>query len=170
MNISGHAFGVTAIILLASGSANAQPVPQQKPGLWQDDMVMNGRHISSQSCVSVESAAATSAFSAQVRKNDKCESHQITRNPDGSWTSISTCEFRPGVKRTSRTDASGDFDSKITMTMRSPPTAAPEMTMTATWLGACKPGQKGGDVIMSNGMKMNTLDGTMSGMPGAAHH
>jgi hypothetical protein len=24
---------------------------------------------------------------------------------------------------------------------------------------------KGGDVIMSNGMKMNVLDGTMSGMP-----
>ncbi|HEY5337902.1 MAG TPA: DUF3617 family protein [Rhizomicrobium sp.] len=161
---------IPAIALLSAGSANAQAVPLQKPGLWQDDMVMSGRHMSSQSCVSVESAAQTSAFSAQIRKNDKCESHQITHNPDGSWTSISTCEFRPGVKRTSRADASGDFNSKITVSMRSPPTAAPEMTMTATWLGACKPGQKGGDVIMSNGMKINTLDGMTSGAPGATHH
>jgi hypothetical protein len=40
--------------------------------------------------------------------------------------------------------------------------------MTATWTGPCKPGMKGGDVIMSNGMKINLLDGTSSGQPGAA--
>ncbi len=37
--------------------------------------------------------------------------------------------------------------------------------MTMTWMGACKPGMKGGDVVMNNGMKMNVLDGTMSGGP-----
>jgi hypothetical protein len=39
------------------------------------------------------------------------------------------------------------------------------MNMTMTWLGPCKPGMKGGDVIMSNGMKINALDGTASGLP-----
>ena len=48
------------------------------------------------------------------------------------------------------------------MTMRSPPTAAPEMTMTSTWLGPCGPGQRGGDVMMSNGTKYNLMDSAQS--------
>ena len=32
-----------------------------------------------------------------------------------------------------------------------------DMTFTATYLGACKSGQSPGDIIMSNGMKMNIL-------------
>ena len=32
------------------------------------------------------------------------------------------------------------------------------MTSTAKWLGPCAAGEKPGDVIMSNGMKMNVLD------------
>jgi len=32
-----------------------------------------------------------------------------------------------------------------------------QMTITATWLGACAAGQKPGDVMMPNGMTMNVL-------------
>ena len=89
------------------------------------------------------------------RKN--CQPGQVNHNPDGSWSSITTCELRPGVKTTTRADITGDFNSKFTMVMRSPPDAAPQMTMVMTWIGPCKPGQRGGDVIM-NGKKMNVLD------------
>ena len=34
--------------------------------------------------------------------------------------------------------------------------------MTATWLGPCKAGQRGGDVILPNGAKENVLDMTRS--------
>jgi hypothetical protein len=32
------------------------------------------------------------------------------------------------------------------------------MTVEAKWLGVCKPGQKPGDIVMSNGFKMNIKD------------
>src|SRR5277367_6363468 len=139
--------GVVSIVVLAfhCAAAVAQEVPHQKPGLWQNDMVVAGQHVSNQSCVDAASEAQNSAFSAEVSKNRKCQHREITHNPDGSWTSVSTCESRPGVMRTSRADVSGDLNSKITLTMRSPPDAPPEMTMTSTWIGPCKPGQKGGD-------------------------
>jgi hypothetical protein len=163
--------GSASILVLAFGAvaAIAQETPHHKPGLWQNDIVMAGRHVSNQSCVDAASDAQTSTFSSEVAKNSKCQHSQITHNPDSSWTSISTCEFRPGAIRTSRTDVSGDFNSKITITMRSPPDAAPEMTMTSTWLGACKPGQKGGDVIMSDGTKINPLDATPAHSGTPAH-
>jgi hypothetical protein len=45
------------------------------------------------------------------------------------------------------------------------------MTMTAKWLGPCAAGQRPGDMIMPNGMKMNILDLQKGmrppGMPGA---
>jgi hypothetical protein len=31
------------------------------------------------------------------------------------------------------------------------------MTMTATYLGACGPGQKGGDIVMSDGRVINPM-------------
>jgi hypothetical protein len=150
-----------AVFALTFGAAvaQAQQPPHQRVGLWQNDMVMAGRNMTTKFCVDAATAARSSAFSAGVRKNANCKNMQITRNPDGSWTSVSTCEFRPGVMRTTRSDVRGDFNSKVTMTMRSPPTAAPEMSMTMTWLGPCLPGQKGGDVIMPNGAKISTLGG-----------
>jgi hypothetical protein len=165
-------FGIVALAggaVLAAGvvTAQAQAVPHQKPGLWTADITMAGQHVSEQMCVDAASEARASAFGAQVSKKN-CQSQKISHNPDGSWSSISTCKTGSEPVRTTRADISGDFNSKITMSMRTPPTAAPEMTMTSTWLGPCKPGQRGGDVIMSNGMKMNLLDGTAA--PGTAHH
>jgi hypothetical protein len=50
------------------------------------------------------------------------------------------------------------------------PGAAPggetKMTIVAKYLGACQAGQKPGDIMMSNGMKMNVLDMPKMGPPG----
>ena len=49
------------------------------------------------------------------------------------------------------------------------PGAAPgggtQMTIAAKWLGPCAAGQKPGDVMMGNGMKMNVLDIQKMGGP-----
>ena len=119
-------------------------------------MVQGGRHILMKSCVDAASEARTSVFGASLRKTNNCTQQQLSHNPDGSWTSVSTCTIG-GKPRTSRADIGGDFNSSIKMSMRSPPSAPPEMTMTMTWIGPCGPGMKGGDVIMSNGTKMNVL-------------
>ena len=48
------------------------------------------------------------------------------------------------------------------------PGAETHMTIEAKWLGACEAGQKPGDVMMSNGMKMNVLDLPKTGRRAAA--
>ena len=133
------------------------PVPHQKLGLWQTSMKMEGQDFSSQSCVDAASEAQMNAFSAQLRSK-KCKSSQVTHNMDGSWTSSSTCEFTPGQTRTTKATITGDFNSKFTIVVHADRPGEKDTTMTSTWLGACKPGMRGGDVVMSNGMKMNMMD------------
>ena len=65
---------------------------------------------------------------------------------------------------------SGDFDRAYTIAVHSrpagreaqgsAPSGEPQMTMEAKWVGPCKAGQKPGDMMMSNGMKMNVLEMT----------
>jgi len=127
-------------------------------------MSMMGHPMTTQSCVTEESEAKMSVFSSQSRKKN-CSSSSITHNMDGSWTSTSTCKFGPGPERITHSHVTGDFNSKVTVVVNTGGGSAPEMTMTMAWMGECKPGMKGGDVVMSNGMKMNVIDGTMSGVP-----
>jgi hypothetical protein len=153
--------GAAAIV---AGLASADtPVPHQKDGLWESSMTMMGHPVTTQSCVSEESQAKMSVFSAQMRQKN-CSSSSISHNMDGSWSSTSTCTFG-GKARTTHAHITGSFDSKITMVLTTEGSNKPDMTMTMAWMGPCKPGMKGGDVWMGNGMKMNVLDGTMSGMP-----
>ena len=160
---------VAGAVIVAAGVASAETaVPHQKPGLWETSMSMMGHPMTTQSCVTEESQAKMSVFSAQTRQKN-CSSSSITHNLDGSWTSTSTCKFGGGAEHTTHAHVTGDFNSKITVVVDSDRAGASDMTMTMVWMGACKPGMKGGDVVMSNGMKMNVIDGTMSGMPQPEH-
>jgi hypothetical protein len=153
-----------AVAVMGAGLATADPtVPHQKVGLWESNMMMMGHPVTTQSCVSEASQAKMSVFSSQMRQKN-CSSSSITHNIDGSWSSTSTCTFG-GKARTSHAHITGSFDSKITMVLTTEGSGKPDMTMTMAWMGPCKPGMKGGDVWMGNGMKMNVIDGTMSGMP-----
>ena len=156
---------VAGIAVIAAGLASADtPVPHQKDGLWESSMTMGGKPFTTQSCVTEESQAKMSVFSSQMRKKN-CSSSSITHNMDGSWTSASVCKFGPSASRTTHARITGDFNSKVTIEVSEEGRSRPETEMTMTWIGPCKPGMKGGDVMMGNGMKMNVLDGTMSGMP-----
>jgi hypothetical protein len=165
MRVSNFAV-LAGIVVMAGGGASADTqVPHQKPGLWQSTATMSaGQNMSTQSCIDAASEEKMSAFSSQIR-NTRCKSSQVTHNMDGSWSSVSTCEFRPGKITTTRSQVTGDFSSKFTIVVRKDGSSTPDMTMTMTWMGPCKPGMKGGDVVMSNGVKMNVIDGTMSGRP-----
>jgi len=72
---------------------------------------------------------------------------------------------RPSEARTTHAHITGSLDSKFTIEVTRDGSSTPETTMTMSWMGACSPGMKGGDVVMSNGMKMNVIDGTVSGIP-----
>jgi Protein of unknown function (DUF3617) len=155
---------VASVVVFAPGFSLAEvPLPHQKSGLWESSMTMEGHPFTTQSCITEDSAAKMSVFSSQLRQNN-CSSSSITHDLDGSWTSTSTCKFG-GTVHTSHARVTGDFNSKITMVLTRDGSNTPETQLTMAWIGACKPGMIGGDVIMSNGMKMNVLNSTMSGGP-----
>ena len=155
--------GVAVVVAVASVSAD-MPFPHRKAGLWQGVTSMGGHSFSTEYCIDAASEAKMSAFSSNMRQK-KCSASSITHNMDGSWTSTSTCEFMPGKTMTTHAVITGDFNSKYTVAVAPQGTSGPHMTMTVTWLGPCKPGMKGGDVVMSNGMTMNMMDNSMSGAP-----
>jgi hypothetical protein len=157
--------GLAGIAVSIAGLAAADtPLPHEKVGLWEQSMTMMGHPITSQFCIDAATEAKLSVFAASISRNTRCQHGPLVHNADGSWTSTSTCEFRPGVKDINRATISGDFNSKFTETLTSLPSGKVTMNMTSTWVGPCKPGMKGGDTIV-NGMKMNMLDGTSSGTP-----
>ena len=134
--------------LAAAGGALALDLPTQKPGLWETTVMTGGQTITMQMCLDAAFARTNSAFSAQVRKNSRCTNLGVNRTATG-WTSTTTCTRADGKVETNRSDVVGSLDSRFTITVRSPPTAPPKMTMTQTLVGPCKPGQKGGDAIVN---------------------
>jgi hypothetical protein len=152
-----------AAAMIAGTVSAGTPALHQKDGLWENSATMGGHPFTTQSCVTEESQAKMSAFSSQLRQRN-CSGTSITHNLDGSWSSTSTCKIA-GVVRTTHSHITGDLNARYMVTVFADGSDKPESTMTMTWLGPCKPGMRGGDVIMANGMKMNVLDGTMSGVP-----
>lgn len=77
---------------------------------------------------------------------------------ENSTTIDSTCVLG-GKPATAHSVITGSFDSAYTMTVTSQSPDIPDgkmiMTMDAKWLGPCAVDQKPGDIIMSNGMKIN---------------
>jgi hypothetical protein len=178
---SSRVLGLAIIVACASGSTLAAPLslPYQRPGLWQQTMTQDGKKsamASSQLCLDAASEAKLAALGAQV-SDKNCPTKKLNHNADGSWSLDGTCSFPSGWKTKSHASIGGDFNSRITTTIDATTTGAPTPAMngahhtvvTAVRLGACKPGQKGGDVVMGDGTKMNLLD-LGSAQPGAGPH
>jgi hypothetical protein len=153
-----------AAVFVAGAASGDTPLPHQRLGLWDSSMTVMGRPMTTESCIDAASESKMSALSASIRQK-RCKSGSIRHNADGSWTSISSCEFVPGKVMKSRSVVSGDFNSRVNITVYADGDTTPKTAITMTYMGACKPGMKGGDVVMSNGVKMNVIDGTMSGLP-----
>jgi hypothetical protein len=142
-----------AALLAAAIQAPEPAMPHHKPGLWQDEIVTAGKTTSMQQCFD-------DAFETQMEKadRDKCTDRHTTHNADGSWTTSATCKILLFFKRSERSEISGDFQNKLKIVSYKLPDNELEATTTTTWIGPCKPDQKGGDLIFSNGAKINLLD------------
>jgi len=169
MRISVIARLTTCVALLTTGAVfdGSPSLPHQKLGLWQQVFTAGATKISDQVCLDAASEAKLSAASSQA-PSETCQTRKIKHNSGGSWSIDSICEPKPGWKTTVHVDVTGSFDSKFTSVIDATTTGAPlaaahgthRTVLVATWLGPCKPGQKGGDVIMSSGYKVNILDAT----------
>jgi hypothetical protein len=94
---------------------------------------------------------------------DMCSKQDIQKTATG-YVSDSVCGVA-GMSITSHAEITGDFNSTYTVKSTSHsergPAGAPRdstTTVEAKWLGACKPDQKAGDIMMPGGMKMNVKD------------
>jgi hypothetical protein len=161
----------------ASGPVALDQVPHRKPGLWEQTVSVqgmpSGMGMATKLCVD-ETSEAKMSLVAQHAPNAHCDTPQFTRNLDGSLSFSNRCDLGHDGKSQSQGQITGDFQSGYTMVIDTTISgaAAPsmnretKMTVTSKWTGPCAPGQKGGDMVLPNGMTFNALHaGPPAGRP-----
>jgi hypothetical protein len=153
------------LALWPAREARATETPVRKAGLWEMKMVRTGSPIpgmTMQHCTDETTDKEMSTGLAPA-SNEVCSKHEIDKTATG-YVTDSVCSAG-GVSVTSHSDITGDFNSAYTVKTTSHseggPAGAPRettVTIEAKWLGACKPDQKPGDIVMPGGFKLNVKD------------
>lgn len=148
----------TALLLAATGTLAAD-MPKRKPGLWQIETTMAAAPAMGpiKQCIDEK----TDNFYQQLgeQHKDKCSESEI-RNTGDKIVVHSVCRMGGSTATTDAT-FSGRFDSDYRGDIRvkyNPPMhgmTESAMTVAAKWLGPCAAGQKPGEMILPNGMKIN---------------
>jgi Protein of unknown function (DUF3617) len=156
-----------AVVLLAlvpAWEAGAVELPIRKAGLWEMKMVRTGSPVPDMTMQHCTDATTDKQMSTSFSPSkDICSKQDIQKTASG-YVSDSVCGVA-GMTITSHAEITGDFNSayivKSTSHSERGPSSVPRdstTTIEAKWLGACKPDQKPGDIMMPGGMKMNILD------------
>ena len=157
--------GTCLLALLPAPDARAVEIPVRKPGLWELKMVRTGSplpEMTMQHCTDETTDKAMTAAASPMSK-EVCSKNDIQKTATG-YVTDSVCSVA-GMSMTSHSDITGDFNSAYTVKTTSHSEGGPAgmprdttMTIEAKWLGACKPDQKPGDIVMPGGFKMNVRD------------
>jgi hypothetical protein len=152
-------------LLLASG-AQAVDLPTRKAGLWELKMMRPGSaalsDMTMQHCTD-EATDKKMTSSIQPMAQQTCTKQETQKTATG-YVTDSVCNFG-GMTTRAHSEVTGDFNSAYAVHVTShndnPMAGLPKdstMTLEAKWLGACKPGQRPGDIVMPGGIKMNIAD------------
>jgi hypothetical protein len=159
-----------AVVLAACVAAPACAVdlPKRKSGLWEIVTLREGAAKGGpgsgapiQMCIDEK----TDDLSRQMGENaskDMCSKRDMRREGD-RIVADSVCKFGE-TTAASHSVMTGKFDSSYEVDVRTKFQPAmmgmteSHTTMKARWVGPCAAGQRPGDVIMPNGMRMNVLD------------
>ena len=157
--------GTCLLAWLPAPDAGAVEMPVRKAGLWELKMVRTGSplpEMTMQHCTDETTDKAMTAAASPMSK-EVCSKNEIQKTATG-YVSDSECSVA-GMSMKSHSEITGDFNSAYTVKTTSHsergPTGTPHdttMTIEAKWLGACKPDQKPGDIVMPGGFKMNVKD------------
>jgi Protein of unknown function (DUF3617) len=139
-----------------SSPASSADAPARKPGLWEVKTTIEGqgRPVTVQQCIDAATdqmlQSSAGPFAAPL-----CTGRDVTKS-DAGMTIDTHCNFN-GKTANAHAVVSGSFDSAYTMTVTAEGGVLPpvKMTIDGKWLSACAAGQQPGDVIMSNGVKVN---------------
>lgn len=158
-----------ASILQLAAPAVAQDMPRRKSGLWE--ITLGGTDMQSRKgpagmtmsqCVDQSRDDAFRQMGQQMERENKCSRTNVKQVP-GRLSFDSACDFGT-MKTSSQTVVTGDFNAGYKMDIQSrfePPMAGKSEGHTvieAKWVGACKTGQRPGDMTMPGGMTMNIYD------------
>jgi hypothetical protein len=146
------------LVTLFAGSAAALDLPSRKAGLWEVKMIPETTQATPPSMYMCIDAATDKLLQEKFSGHESCSKHDVSKS-GGMIVIDSICKFG-NVPATTRAVFEGDFDSSYTAKISTTMEGGDKMNMTmkATWQGPCKPGQKGGDVEMPGGIKLNVLD------------
>lgn len=155
--------GCLAAPLWAAG-ARADELPTRRPGLWELKITRVGSslpQLTMQHCTDAstdrEMINTVSPMAKQI-----CTKQDVQKTATG-YVSDSVCSIA-GASMTAHSEVTGDFSSAYSVTTTShvdkgPATLRDTTTrIEARYLGACKPGQKPGDIVMPGGFKLNVKD------------
>jgi hypothetical protein len=151
------------LALLPALEARAVEMPLRKAGLWEMKMVRTGSPMPEmlmQHCTDESTDKAMNTGLSSVT-SELCSKHDIQKTATG-YVTDSVCNMA-GTSMTSHSDITGDFNSAYIVkttshTERSGVAHDTTTVIEAKWLGACKPDQKPGDIVMPGGVKMNVKD------------
>ena len=155
--------------LLIAAPAGAVDLPTRKAGLWELTMDFHNTRLPHQTMRQCTDADSDRLMNLNFAGSNEqaCSKKDIVPNGTG-YVVDSICNFG-GVTTTSHAVVTGSFDSAYSVDVNSTREGGPampgaavgaasHMTIAAKWLGPCAAGEKPGDVIMSNGMKMNVIE------------
>ena len=153
------------LALLAAPDARAVDAPLRKAGLWEMKMVRSGSpmpEMTMQHCTDeTTDKEMTTGFSPTSKET--CAKQDLQKTATG-YAADSVCTIG-AMSIKSHSEISGDFNSAYTVKTTShsergaaSPPRDTTMTIEAKWLGACKPDQKPGDIVMPGGFKLNVRD------------
>ena len=151
VSCTGVAFG-----LLLVAQVHAVDAPARKPGLWDVKTAIEGqgRAVTVQQCIDATTDQMLQS-SAGPFSVPACFGREV-KPSEGGMTIDSRCSFN-GKAANAHAVVTGSFDTTYSMTVTAEGGELPavKMTMAGKWLGACAAGQQPGDVIMTNGVKVN---------------
>ena len=153
------------LTLLPALDASAVELPTRKAGLWEMKVMRTGSpmpEMTMQHCTD-ESTDKEMGTTFSPMMKEMCSKQDIQKTANG-YASDSVCKVGP-MSITSHSDIVGDFNAgytvKTTSHSEGGASGVPRdstTTVEGKWLGACKPDQKPGDIVMPGGIKMNVKD------------
>ena len=164
--LAAWGLGLCLLVAVPADRAGADDLPIRKAGLWEIKMARTGSPLPEMTLQHCTDETTDKDMNNMVSPMAKqiCSKQDIQKTATGYLTD-SLCSVG-GVSIASHSEINGDFNSAYTVTTTSHSDlgskGTPRDTVTkieAKWLGACKPDQKPGDIVMpGGGFKLNVKD------------